>query len=476
MANNNKKKVKKNTEYAVITYFFLLIFLAMIGYFIYFQIVKSETFINSKYNSLQDIFSKNVIRGEIKSADGEILAKTEVDDEGNETRVYPHSNLFAHVVGYSVNGKAGIESQENFSLLRSHDFFVDQIINDFSENKNNGDNVITTLDYDVQKAAYEALGNYDGAVIAIEPSSGKIICMVSKPDFDPNTIGQNWDSVNADGSSVLYNRATQGQYAPGSVFKIFTALEYYKEFPDTYLDYAYNCKSKITVDGCTIHCAGNKTHGSEDLESSFANSCNASFANIGLTIDNNGLNSLCNKMLFNKNLPIEFESKSSKFSLDNNASTSLTMETCIGQGKTLVSPLHMCMVSAAICNDGELMKPYLVDHTENSNGVVINQNSPEKYSNLISQDEADLLETLMQATVTDGTGSKLKGQSYNAYGKTGTAQVSDSTDQTNAWFVGYAKKDGYNDLAIAVIVENSGGGSTYAVPVAKSVFDTYFNK
>ena len=111
------------------------------------------------------------------------------------------------------------------------------------------------------------------------------------------------------------------------------------------------------------------------------------------------------------------------------------METGIGQGKTLVSPLHMMLVASAIDNDGTLMTPY------------------------------------MGSVVTSGTGSKLAGQSYEASGKTGTAQVSDSSDQTNAWFVGFAKKDGYKDLAIAVVVENSGAGGTYAVPIAKKVFD-----
>jgi peptidoglycan glycosyltransferase len=90
--------------------------------------------------------------------------------------------------------------------------------------------------------------------------------------------------------------------------------------------------------------------------------------------------------------------------------------------------------------------------------------------------EAALLQQYMRAVVTSGTGSKLSGQSYEASGKTGTAQVSDSTDQTNAWFVGYGKKEGYSDIAVAVIVENSGAGSTYAVPIAKKIFDVYFNK
>lgn len=478
---NNREAVQKrkrhtNREYAVITYFFLFIFLAMMGYFLYFQLVKSDEFINSPYNSLQDLFSKNVVRGEIKTEDGHVIARTDVASDKSETRTYPDGRAFAHAVGYSVNGKAGIEKQENFSLLRSHDFFLDQIINDISGNKNTGDNVVTTLDYKAQMSAYNALGDFDGAVIAIKPSTGKIAVMVSKPDFDPNTIAQDWESVNGDGSTALYNRATQGQYAPGSVFKIFTALEYYNEFPDTYNDYSFDCDSEITVDGTTIHCAGNKSHGHEDFTTSFAKSCNSSFANIGLQIDNNKLSDLCDSMLFNKSLPIAFDSKKSTFSLDNSASTSLTMETTIGQGKTLVSPLHMCMVAGAICNDGTLMRPYIVDHTENAAGTVVEENEPSKYKQLLSQEQADMLENLMGAVVSEGTGSKLSGQSYDAFGKTGTAQVSDSTDQTNAWFVGYGKKDGYDDLAIAVVVENSGAGSTYAVPVAKAVFDTYFNE
>ena len=106
-------------------------------------------------------------------------------------------------------------------MLRSHEFFLDQIVNDISGKKNTGDNVITTLDYEAQAAAYNALDDYEGAVIAIEPKTGKIAVMVSKPDYDPNTIASDWESVNGEGSTSLYNRATQGQYAPGSVFKIF---------------------------------------------------------------------------------------------------------------------------------------------------------------------------------------------------------------------------------------------------------------
>lgn len=149
-------------------------FVGLIGYFLYFQFVKSDEFINSPYNSLQDLFSKNVVRGEIQTKDGHVIARTNVSSDASETREYPDGRVFAHVAGFAVNGKAGLEKQENFSLLRSHEFFLDQIVNDISGKKNTGDNVITTLDYEAQAAAYNALGDYEGAVIAIEPKQERL--------------------------------------------------------------------------------------------------------------------------------------------------------------------------------------------------------------------------------------------------------------------------------------------------------------
>jgi peptidoglycan glycosyltransferase len=228
-----KKQKSKNREYLVVMYLFFILFLLMMAYFVYFQVAESESFINSPYNTLQDLFSERVVRGDILSADGEVLATTKVADDGTETRSYPYGRIFAHAVGYAVNGKAGLENQTNFSLLRSHEFFLKQIADDLSGTKTQGDNVVTTLDTSVQKVAYEGLGSYDGAVIAMQPSTGKIIAMVSKPDYDPNHVQENWSTLTAEDSTVLFNRATQGSYAPGSVFKIATVLEYYRQNPDS---------------------------------------------------------------------------------------------------------------------------------------------------------------------------------------------------------------------------------------------------
>ena len=468
-------KKNQNREFAVVTYLFLFLFIALIAYFIYFMVAKSENFINSPYNSLQNLFSEHVIRGDIETADGHVIAKTQTYKDGTEKRVYPYDNLFAHAVGYSVNGKAGLENQTNFLLLRSHSSAIEQLVNDIKGQKNQGDTVVTNLNYELQTVAYDALGNYDGAVIVMEPATGKILAMVSKPDYNPNNIESDWEEITSGESSVLFNRATQGKYTPGSVFKICTTLEYYRENNGNVNDYLFDCKSSFTYGLKTIHCASDKVHGEEDLMLSFANSCNSSYANLSLTLDMDHFQQTCDELLFNDALPIAFESGKSSFSISGDSSDAMVMETGIGQGKTLVSPLHMLLLVSAIDQDGQLMTPYLVDHVENDEGAVIKENSPILNSQIFSPEEAKFLQEYMRAVVTDGTGRKLNDSEYEAYGKTGTAQVSDTTDKTNAWFVGYAKMDGYEDIALAIVVEDSGSASKYAVPAAKKIFDAYFD-
>ncbi|MGN0341988.1 MAG: peptidoglycan D,D-transpeptidase FtsI family protein [Roseburia sp.] len=467
------KTSTKNKEFVVITYIFLLMFLAMMCYIVYFMAVKSEDFINSPYNSRQDSFSEYVIRGKILSADDKVLAETVQTSDGTEYRSYPYGKLYAHVVGYSSNGKSGIESAMNFNLLRSHAFIGERIVQELRGEKNEGDNVVTTLDSTLQETAYQALGGYDGAVIVMEPATGKILAMVSKPDYDPNTIAENWDSIVNSNSSVLLNRGTQGLYPPGSTFKIITTLEYMRENPD-YNQYMFDCNGSFTSSGATIHCYNNKAHGEESLLDSFAHSCNASYANIGLSLDMDQMNSLCKDLLFGQKLPVDFESSVSTFSADNTSSASMVMETAIGQGETLVTPLHMLMITSAIANDGVLMKPYVVDHTENNNGVVVKRFSPTEVRTLISSQEASSLKEYMSAVTEEGTASALGGASYQAYGKTGSAEYGSTKGASHSWFVGFAHQTGKEDIAVVVIAEGAGAGSTVAVPAAKKILDAYY--
>lgn len=471
--NTNKAK---NREFAIITYLFVGMFILMMGYFAYFQTFKSEDFINSPYNTRQNTFTEHVVRGAILSADGKILAQTVVGEDGSETRHYPYGNMFAHAVGYDSNGKSGIESFGNFSLLRSHAFFLEQVLHGIQNQKNQGDNIVTTLNYNLQETAYQALGNNRGAVVVLEPSTGKILAMVSKPDFDPNTIAADWESVISntdDENSVLVNRTTQGLYPPGSTFKILTALEYMRENP-SYQDYAYECTGSISMENTEIHCYDNSVHGVENLEKSFAKSCNTSFANIGLGLDKKSFRQLCSSMLFQKNLPIPYASNKSSFVMKEDANTDEVTQTAIGQGKTLVTPMHMAMITSAIANKGLLMRPYVIDRTENYKGVTVKNYSPSQYGELITEEEAGRLQNLMSLVVQEGTGSKLSGQAYQAAGKTGSAEFSSNKSESHAWFTGYASTEEKGTIVVTVIVEKGGAGSTAAVPVAKQVFDRYF--
>ena len=469
------KKGKKNREFAVVTYSFLGAFLCLMGYFVYFQFVESEQFINSPYNKRQELFTRNVIRGEIYSADGVTLAETLVDEQGNETRSYPYGRIFSHVIGYSTRGRSGVEEMANFSLLRSNLFYVEKAVSQIKGEKSPGDSVTTTLDYDVQLCAFDALGRYDGAVVVMEPKTGKILAMVSKPDFDPNTIASDWDEiVGEEGeSSALLNRATQGLYPPGSTFKIFTTLAYIRQNPD-YEDYSYQCTGKFTHENKTIHCHGNKRHGTQTLKEAFANSCNSAYASLGLELDIAEFGEMCDGLLFNTGLPTTFESSKSSFVLSEEDLASAVMETSIGQGKTLVTPLHMALITSAIANDGVLMTPYVIDHTTDNEGNPVEQYEPKEYQTLFTAEEAAILQEYMQAVVEEGTASKLSNDVYDVYGKTGSAEFSSSSDSSHSWFVGYAHREGREDIAVAVIVEDSGVGSEYAVPIAREIFDEYY--
>ena len=466
-----KEKRARNKEFARVTYFFVALFLVMMGYIVYFQVVRSRDIIRSPYNARQDSYADRVVRGKIIDSNGNVLAQTNVQPDGSEVREYPYGATFAHVVGYTAKGKSGLESEMNFELLTSNAFFLEKLKNEFQDQKNMGDTVVTTLDANLQQAAYSALGNNKGAVVVMEPDTGKILAMVSKPDYDPNTVAADWESLNTDENSALLNRATQGQYAPGSTFKIVTALEYMRE-NSGYDSYSYDCAGVIEADGTSIRCYGGHVHGQVSFRDSLAYSCNTSFCNIGLSLDVGSFRDTAGELLFNSSLPSVLPYYKSSFKLDNNSSTADRMMTAMGQGKTQVSPYHMALITSAIANGGVLMEPYLVDAVTNYTGTQIEKNMPEEYKRLMSAQEASALKDYMTSVVEYGTASALSGQSYTAAGKTGTAEYSSDKEKDHSWFVGMSNVDN-PDLVISVIIESS-DGSAKAVNIAKQVFDAYY--
>ena len=443
-----KKKQKKkrnqnnqnNREYSFVLYLFTGLFVMLIGYVSMFQITKSREVINNPYNARLEAFENKVIRGSILASDGQQLAYTEVDQNGTETRKYPFGCTFSHVLGYSDYGKTGIEELGNFQLITSNAYFMERFFNELKEQKNVGDSLVTTLDVDLQTAAHDALSKRNGAVIVMEPSTGNIRAMVSKPDYDPSEVASKWEIFSSSDDGILLNRATQGLYPPGSVFKTVTLLEYLR-----------------------------------DLKSAFAKSCNSAFAQIGSELNVDSYEQLADQLLFNQDLPLSFPYSKSSFALKDTDTETTKMLTASGQGDTLVTPMHLAMLMSAIANDGVLMTPRVLDRTENYTGMLVERYEPQEYGSLLTSEEAENLKEYLRAVVTDGTGSALQTDSYTVYGKTGTAEYSNNKKSSHAWFVGWASGD-KEDLVVAVLVEKVGSGSEYAVPIAKRIFDTYYGK
>ena len=467
-----KKKKNANKEFARVTYLFVGLFLVMMGYIVYFTAIKSKEIINSPYNVRLDSMAERVVRGDIVDKDGNVLAETKVSKDGTETRHYPYGKKYAHVIGYDSKGKAGLESVQNFNLLTSNSFILEQIANQVQDKKNMGNTVVTTLDTKLQEAAYDALGSYKGAVVVMEVSTGKILAEVSKPTFNPNTIGEDWEWLTTDEESALLNRATQGAYAPGSTFKLVTTLAYMRQQP-LYRDYSYFCEGEYTENNTTIHCANKRKHKEEDLAQSLAYSCNASFVNIGLQLNRTDYRNAAEDLLFNAKLPSDLPYRKSNFSLDKNSTTEEQMMTAIGQGKTMTSPYHLALISSAIANGGVLMKPYLVSEIQNAAGTTVKKFKPERYKKLMTSEEASVLKEYMTGVIEYGTATALNNKKYSVAGKTGTAEYSSDKDKAHSWFTGFTNVDN-PELAISVVVESADQSGKSAVSVAKRVLDAYY--
>ena len=466
----------KNREILAVMYAFICIFLATIGYFIYYNTVESKNVINHPGNVHIAKLQEKTTRGRILAADGSVLAQTLVDGNGEETRNYPYANVFAHVVGPAGINKSGLEASNENDMLMSNANPFSRAINELKNVKNPGDDVVTTLNTQLQQVAYNALGSNQGVVIAIEPSTGKVLAMVSKPDYDPNTLAANYESIISDTQSkVLLNQATQGLFTPGSIFKICTTLEYIRENPN-YENYSYTCQGSISLsDGRggtqSLSCYHNTVHGTQNLIQSFSNSCNASFANIGTTLSAGSFSDLANTLLFNQKLPTSIPHLQSSFKLDGSDSDWLTGATAIGQGNTTMTPLHAAMITSAVANGGVLMEPYLVNNIKSSDGSTVKKYMPKSYGNLMTTSEASILTDMMVATVNSGTATALSGMGYSVAGKTGTAEIDNYGN--NAWFVGFAPVEN-PQIAICVLVENASTSSSYiAVPIAQQLFAAY---
>jgi len=476
LKKENKEIRKKTSAYILTVFVFFIMFASLAGNLIYFLETQSYDAIGSEFNKRQELLEERNIRGDIITRNGDILAYSEQGEGDEEERIYPYGPLFSHVVGFSTNGKMGIEKYANMNLIQSNDSVDKRVSNNIKQEKNKGDTVVSTLNYRLQEVAFKSLGAYKGAVIVTDVKSGAILAMVSKPDFDPNLIEKEWEKLLLDEeSSVLVNRVTQGMYPPGSTFKIIDALAYYQQFPEEVEQYRYQCNGRFMYEDRKITCYHGTQHGMVDIRSSFAKSCNSSFANIGLMLDRKQFAKTLEDLLFGKELPGDMVHNQSEIFLDENSDDTTVVQASIGQGKSSMSPYHLNLITSAIANDGVLMKPFLIHEIRNSSGKTVKKYEPEKELQLLTSKEALFLQDLMTEVVENGTGHRLQEASYTSAGKTGSAEFGTNPADSHAWFTGFAPADDPK-VAVTIIIEGAGTGGDYAVPVAKRLFDVYFEQ
>lgn len=473
-----REKAKVRKQVFVTGVLVCSLFAAMTVYFLIYTNKNSKKLFENDYNKREEALLEKNVRGKIYAASGEVLAETIQDQDGNDVRSYPYKNLFSHIVGYTYKGGSGVEQLQNYNLMHSDISLSDKASYDAAGERYPADDVYTTLDLALQQAASDALGDNRGAVIVTEVDTGNILCMVSKPDFDPNDIEAEWEQLGADtDSGTLVNRVTQGLYAPGSTFKIFDAIELMDEDMAAANAFSYNCigyDNNFTLeDGQPIHCYHWTAHGTVSLEKAFAKSCNCAFVNIGNSLNRDSFCTLLNNMMFGEALPYDLPSGTSSYTLTADTTKEDVTQLSIGQGSTLMTPMHLNMITAAIANGGTVHKDQIIASVKTGTGSTLSETKPEDYRTVMTAEVAAKMREMMRDVIAEGTATKLSSRPYNPCGKTGSAEIVTGESTSHAWFTGFAPEEN-PEIAITVIVEGAGTGGVSAVPVVRSVLDEYF--
>lgn len=461
-------KIKKNIR-KVFWLYFLLLFILQV-YLANFILVDSKDIITNANNPRLSNLDKSIKRGDILDDKGTVLAKS-IKTKDGYIREYPEAESFVHVIGNSKLQKSGIESKYNFQLQKLNNEILNRLDAIMFNKELLGNSVVTTINTELQNFAYKKLSDKKGAIVAIEPSTGKILAMVSYPNYNPNTISENWEVLSKDEkNSPLINRATQGLYPPGSVFKIISAATIMRNI-ENYKDYEHECTGEITIDGSTIKCYNNTSHGKVNLDKAIAVSCNTYFAAMSEKIKGEEFAKIANDLYFNNTYGLKLDYSKSSFVLDDLSSLNEKMQTSIGQGKTLMTPLHIGMITSAIANAGIMMEPYIVDHIKTPNGKEIETHIPRKLSSVFTSDESAQITKMMMDVVTYGTAKESVIKGVEVAGKTGTAQNNKKLDHGLYTVFAPAEKP---EIVVVVVLENI-GSSSKAVPIGRDIVKFYLD-
>ncbi|WP_327728780.1 penicillin-binding protein 2 [Streptomyces sp. NBC_00487] len=459
------------------------------------QYVKADSLATDKENRRVSIERYATPRGDI-IVDGKAITGS-VASEGADykyKRTWKNGEMWAPVTGYSsqIVGATQLENLEDGILTGNDDrLFFRNTLDMITGKKKEGGSVVTTLNAAAQKAAFEGLGDKKGAVAALDPKTGAILALASTPSYDPSTFAgiSNKDSetfgkLEKDSDKPMLNRALRETYPPGSTFKVVTAAAALENDIVSGIDDKTATPDPYQLPGTKTDLTNE--HGvckNATLRYALMVSCNTVFAKMSDNVGNEKMREQAAKFGFNEDkLDVPVRAAESVYPEDNEPQNAMDG---IGQASNRATPLQMAMVASAVANDGELMKPYMVDQLRASNLDVIETHDPETLSQAVSPETAQKLQDMMETVVSDpqGTGGKAKIDNVTVGGKTGTAQHGvNNKEKPYAWFISYAKlSDGSSPVAVAVVVEDgaanrgdiSGGG--LAGPIAKNVMEAVIN-
>ena len=464
---------------------FTLLFAVLLVFTSRWTVFEASSLEDNPDNRRPLIEEQKIPRGLIYASDGKtVLARNRGEGRGENrtyTRTYPTGKTFGHPVGFSYvrNGRRGLEASRNDDLVGKEDEF-ESILAGLESRDEEGNDIVTNLDVRGTQAALAGLAGRKGAVVAMEPKTGKVRVMVSIPEYDPNLIPSQIGQLNRDPNQPLLNRTTQELYPPGSTFKVVTAtaaLDSGKVKPDTVIDGS----SPKEISGVPLENAGGESFGPISFTDALTNSVNTVFAQVGERVGRETLVEYMKRYGFYADPQLDYPDAQMIASGIINGDGDYVEDgfdagrVAIGQGglegEVRAGPLQMAEVAAAVANGGRLMKPRLTDRIVQKDGRVKEKIQPDLQAVVMKPETSEQLTAMMSRVVEEGTGTAAALSGITVAGKTGTAEVGANREFTQPWFICFAPVEDPR-MAVAVTVERtSGQGGTVAAPIAKSVLE-----
>lgn len=432
-------------------------------------------------------------RGSVATADGVVIARSVPSgDQFEFQREFPEGPLFAHVTGFFsfTLGSSGVEKTYNDELAGRTNDLQFQDLGDLFVEKNRVGDLTLSIRADLQQIASEQLGQREGSVVALDPTTGEILALVSFPTYDPNLLANHDTAIAADVQRLLdanvdkprLARTYQDRFFPGSTFKVVTATAGITRGGVTPDEPVYPTSSGFTAPGTTrpLRNFGGGSCGGALFQILRA-SCNTAFAQMGVETGPEAMIATAEGFGFNQDVPIDLTAPArSNFPTDFERNLPALAQSAVGQNDVAATPLQMAMVAGAVANeDGQVMVPHVLREVQDQDGNVVDTYEPEVWTTAMDRSTAALMREAMRGVVQSGTATRLAVPGFDVGGKTGTAQLGTAEPRSHAWIIGFGGPPGEKaTIAVAVIVEGQPGaseqtGGRVAAPIAQAVLAAY---